>query len=968
MPFIIDEKREQALKRVVELPEVEEDVSFGDAFMAAYRQENIIGALSVKGKGLPDAVVENTDFNPFELVTEDELQDDLFMENAALADNTEELDALRKQYARETEDRQTLANAGATGFLANIAAGTLDPINFIPVGGAAYKTYKTGGSVLTGAAVTAGSATATTAVQETALHQAQLQRTFGESALNVSAATLLAGTLHLGGSGLRKIFSDNPSIEREINESLDPESAIKQGGNPAYTGEFRSAGAAAAIQDVKVKGKVAEKFVKYLGFDPLSRSLVSDAKSARILAAELAESPIDVDGYTGQAVESLIKIHDGKYVEGLQGHISEFKAYRKRIKDEGGKAMSRREFNERVASEIRNPGSDILEIKNSAKNWQDKLYNPLKDEAINAKLLPDDVDVATATNYLNRVWNKQKIAAKLPEFKATVSKWLMEKNPELDAYDAEEIALDIAGRIRGTPDGRLPYDYKMGENLSKGKGKQGLKGTFKSRSFTIDDSLVEEFLENDIEKLGARYLRSMAPDIELQKRFGDVNMEAQLKDVEAEYSELMEAAKSEKQRLKLEKQKDRAIADIAAMRDRIRGTFGEVDYDNPWVRIGRLSRDINYMRFMGGVVASSLPDISRTLMAEGFVNTFKNGLGPLVRNVKSFKVSAQEAKRAGVGVDTLMGGRAEVLADIADYSQGGTAFERAVRTGAEKFSKVNLMNQWTTAMKQLHAVTMQNTIIPKMMNGKFDKRLVRLGISEADQKNIGQQLKRYGKKVDGSWIASTKDWDNPHLVEMYQVAMRKESDRVIVMPGQEKPLFMSAELGKTIFQFRSFMFSATQRVLISGIQGQDANFIGGALSLVSIGAMAYVFKQWDADREISDDPRVWVTEGIDRSGLTGILMEANNTLEKISANSLGLRPLLGLGQPASRFASRSQAEAFLGPTFGSLLTTTLTVASSGASEREWTDADTRALRRLLPYQNLTFFRQLLDKVEESIGG
>jgi len=212
-------------------------------------------------------------------------------------------------------------------------------------------------------------------------------------------------------------------------------------------------------------------------------------------------------------------------------------------------------------------------------------------------------------------------------------------------------------------------------------------------------------------------------------------------------------------------------------------------------------------------------------------------------------------------------------------------------------------------------------------------------------------------------LSGAKNWDSAELEEIWGAALRKESDRVIVMPGQEKPLFMSTEMGKTIFQFRSFMFSATQRMLIAGMQGQESNFLGGALMLTSMGMMAYTFKQWDAGREISDDPKVLITEGIDRSGMLGMLMEINNTVEKISNNNYGLRPLLGVKTPGSRFASRNQTEALLGPTFGSFATTTLKVLSAGSQDREWKENDTRALRRLLPYQNLMLWRQGFDKLE-----
>ena len=180
---------------------------------------------------------------------------------------------------------------------------------------------------------------------------------------------------------------------------------------------------------------------------------------------------------------------------------------------------------------------------------------------------------------------------------------------------------------------------------------------------------------------------------------------------------------------------------------------------------------------------------------------------------------------------------------------------------------------------------------------------------------------------------------------------------------------MSEEMGKTLFQFRSFMVSSTQRMLIAGLQGQDANFTGGVVALTGLGMMSYAFKQWDAGREISDDPATLITEGIDRSGVLGVIMEANNTVEKVTRNNFGIRPMFGITQPSSRFASRSVVESLLGPTFGSLLDTTMRVAGSAAAEAGdeksgWTDADTRAMRRLLPYQNLFIFRQAIDKLEK----
>lgn len=968
MPLVEDKQQQVAFARSIGEPEQETTEDFSTLLGAALRTENTIGSFVSMNSGLPSTFVNDESFNPWDSMTEDEKLDTQFVDNATLADNAQELDAVRAQSFKEREDRKLLADNGANAFFAQMAAGVMDPINFIPVGGAAYKTYRTGSSILKGAAATATVASSTQAAVEMGLHHSQLERTYGESAMNVTGAMLLGGIIGAVPGAYRALTNADPDINFKVEDSMNPEPKLKKGENSIFTeAENKSAGAAAVDRDIQVQGKIARALTKALGFDPLSRTITSNLQETRNLAVQLAENPIAMENKSGtfvaDAVETAAKIKDGRYYEAVHGHMEAFKAYRK----EGG-VLKKKDFNVLVSKELRNPTSTDPHVIKSADEWRSKLYDPLKKEMIDTDLLPKDIDVKTAVNYLNRVWNKEKIRSNLDGFVNVVSTWLKEADGGKSGItNFNPLAREISSRITGTPDGRLPYDYKIAENSSKGSGKAALRGPLKARSFNIPDSLIDDFLDNDVELLGGRYLKSLAVDIELVKRFDDVNMTRQIKEVsEAWDVKIQEASKTNpKQARKLAKEKDSDIKNIAAMRDRMRGTFGDVDPDNFWVRSGRVARDLNYLRFMGGVVASSIPDVARIVMSNGIAKTFKSGLTPLIKNSKAFKLSASEAKRYGIGTDILLGGRSEVIADVADYSQGGTAFERGTRSLAASFGKINLMDRWTASVKQLHAVVAQTDMADMITKGKFDSRLQQLGISKGISEDIAVQLKKYGEKTDGVWIANTRKWDDQDLANLWGGALRKESDRVIVMPGQEKPLFMSTELGKTIFQFRSFMFSATQRMLISGLQNQDQHFMQGVMGITSLGMMAYAFKQWDAGRELSTDPAVWVTEGIDRSGVTGILMEMNNTVEKISANNFGMRPLLGISTPSSRFASRSQAEAFLGPTFGSLLTTVLKV-SGGASDGDLGDNDVRAIRRLMPYQNLLIFRQAIDKIEKEI--
>ena len=1007
MPFVEAQDDRILLNKLTNLAEApeDEDPSVLEIASALWRQENTIGSFVSQESGLPDGV-DDQSFNPYDYLSEGEKLDKKFVSHAALADTVDEIEAVRKQYARETADRETIQKGGAMSFLVGLGVvGIADPINLIPIGGAIAKTYKAGNSILDAAVVTGSVATASTAVTEAALHQSQLTRTYGESAVNLSAAALLGGVLGAGGKALAN--SLDASAIGGITDSMNVEPKVKTGDDSVLSPEYRatpeekSAGAAQRVADVEVSGKFAKALVKALGFDPLSRTITSDNPFTRIVANLLAENPVKMDGDIVTAVESRAKIHDGKYATALQNHLDIYRQYRK-----NGGRLRKRQFNEEVARAMRNDESAIPEAMQSANSWRTELYNPIKDDLVELGLLPEDVSVGTAVGYLNRRWNKGKVSANLPKFIDTTAKWLRDEDvrlrdeatkaeadiaeatgaertrlqeiidraerkeaKDLTDEDYQRIAEQIAQRIQGTPDGRLPYDWKIGEGSANNNlnGTVGLRGPLKSRTFQIPDNMVEEFLDNDIEDLGRYYLRNTATDMELVREFGDLDLTIQKKEILDWYTEKQRTAKTEKERIKLKNQADADIRDITAMRDRMRGVYAQPDPDNVWVRAGRVSRNLNYMRFMGGVVASSVPDVARIFMAEGIGKTFSKGLLPLARNINSFKVSSAEAKRYGVGVDALMGGRSQIISDVADYTQPNTAFERGIQYATDNFGRVNLMDYWTTGVKQLHAVTMQNSVIDGLLKGQVDKRLARLGIDAGNAQAMAAEMKKHATKVDGVWLSNARNWDSPELERLWGAAIRKESDRVIVVPGQEKPLFMSTELGKTIFQFRSFMFASTQRMTIAALQNQDHNALAGVLMLTSLGMMSYSFKQWDAKREIAEDPVELVIEGIDRSGTLGGIMEINNTLEKLSSNNFGMRPLLGVDIPAARFASRSMSENLLGPTFGSFLDTSLRVANAGLAEDGWNESDTRALRRLIPYQNLTFIRQAFDRIEEEVG-
>ena len=980
---------------------------------AYFRQENLVGSSISREEGLPDQYRFNPDYDPYDAFSEEEKEDEMFVMGAMYADNERELDAFRKQYARELKDKETISQGGGKGFFVGLPVMLADPVTFLSVGGLAYKTVKSGQSILKGGLALGATAGADATIQETVLQQQQVARTYGESALNITGSMLLGGVLGVPLTKMSQKYGVTEDMFKQVDDQFEHNQKIKDGINPTVNeptpkvGED-SVGAQRVYGDVQISGSLAKKLVKFTSFDPLSRTLSSINPITRQLAVQLAESPIMVDNFVGQSVESLAKTYTGMLAKSAKNNARLYRQYKKRT--DRKTRLSRVAFNEEVAKALRSGKSDIPEIKEAADYWNANLYTPIKDKLIDQRMLTEDVDVTTAVNYVNRIYDTNKIAANLPTFVSKVSKWLQNKDLELfeqaklaqtklekatgeeatklqelidkaefkagkefEPQDYDELARQIAQRIMGTPDGRLPYDWKIGE----GSQRQGnvksvnyaLRGPLKSRVFTIDDADIEEFLVNDIELLASRYIQQTSTDIELQRAFNSVDLTAEKKKIDDWYLEKMDDPKlTDKQRLDLDKKRQKDLSDITGMLERMRGVYS-LPSDSVWSRIGRSARDLNYLRFMGGVTISSLPDIMRVVMAEGFTKTMTRGLKPLIANTKAFNIAKEELQAYGIGVDAIGGvtGKSEIIADIANYTQGGTAIERGLRSAADKFGKINVLDYWTGGMKQLHAVTMQNRIFDDLEKGKYDKRLGRLGISKENADAMYQQVRKHGKKVDGVWITNAGNWDSPDLAQMYGAAMRKESDRVIVIPGQEKPLFMSNEMGQVIGQFRSFVFSSTQRVLIAGLQQQDHNTLGGAFSLISMGMFVYYIKQLERGQPLSDDPLAWVMEGIDRSGAAGILGEGNMMFEKISGNTLGMRPLLGIDAPSSKFVAHSMSQSILGPTFGSLLTDTFKALNSATSEGELSESDIRNIRRMLPYNNLSGFRKAVDALEERLG-
>ncbi len=770
---------------------------------------------------------------------------------------------------------------------------------------------------------------------------------------------------------------------------------------PGVTPDQSSVGAARVVSNgLEAEGlKSALGIEKALKFqDPVLRMLNSASVEARRAVQELAEIPMTLrknaqgiaTGVEGGAVETRTKAWMGDdyaferalgsaFVEYRLGRAQKFgdlarlnAADMLRRGDAG--PMTFAQFRERVARASRRGDVDPLgdaHVTKAAKAYRE-LDEKIKREAISVGLWKEEPDVGdTAVSHVTRVYDKERIKAQRPEFVRRVASWLVrqaEGPDNLPVPEAMDMAEQVTDKVLGTPDGRLPYDIDLEEmaRALKTKLRPTESGLFRERTLKIPDREIEEFLENDVAVIARRQIRSMAPDIELARTFGDVAGTLREKQIAEDFNRLIAGAKSETDRTALGRSKDAALRDFAAMRDILRGTYAMPDDPDAWtVRAARAARQLNAVRLLGGMTISAFSDVARPVMVHGLGRVFGDGIAPMVRNFGAFRAAGEELKLMGVGLDMVNNSRQGMIADIMDDYGRHTRFERGLQGLANANGLLTLMAPWNASMKQFSGVITMTRILEACeaaaagrIAPKELERLAAAGISRDTAEQIAAQFAKYGGDVDGVRIANTTAWDAPRsVVDAFKSAVIREVDKTVVTPGiGDRPLWMSSETGKLLGQFKSFGFASVQRTLISGLQDRDAAALSGAMLMVGLGMLSYAVKAKLAGRDVADadDYVTWLGEGLDRSGLIGWIMDAYNV------------PAQAWGAQTSRYASRSVVESLGGPTFGGGLDLASRVAVD-AGRGEFDQGTVHALRRLAPYQNLIGLSKAFDAAEQGFN-
>ena len=563
------------------------------------------------------------------------------------------------------------------------------------------------------------------------------------------------------------------------------------------------------------------------------------------------------------------------------------------------------------------------------------------------------------SSYAPRVYDFDKIVHNRIGFKHTIRNYLRkELNDEVkwnQIKDDIDMSLDETIRkITGSPHGYADFDLvpKIGH--------------LEARKIRVPSEVLDDFLVTDIRDVMDSYMRGVTPGLVYKQRFGETNISAKLEEIADEYDRLIEAAGPHTRKAKaLVKEQERVLKDLDGMAQIIAGTYARPDDPRGAFNvIGHRLRAWNFVTSLGSMTVSALPDIGQTIARIGF-KPFAKGLYITAMAPKAAGIARGEARKWAAGLDMKINSRAHALMMGEEAYSAGRKLDRTIDRGVRGFSKLTLMTHWNAGWKQFAASMLSDELLGKMGKGIDTEKIAAAGISKAMQKRIMKQFDAHGEKGVLK-IANTDRWTDREAATVFEGAMLKEADTAIVTPGAgDLPLAARTSVGKLAFQFKSFILTAQNRILYAGLQRHDADFFLGMTAMMGLGALSYGLYQYSRGEEVDTSLDAILSQSFARAGIVGYFGELNEIIYKATEGKASVGTALGLkgAQPVSTFMHGSVLERLMGPSWGKGEDVSKVIAA--LSTGEITESDLRSARRMVPMQNLFYFRRLANAIENS---
>jgi len=532
-----------------------------------------------------------------------------------------------------------------------------------------------------------------------------------------------------------------------------------------------------------------------------------------------------------------------------------------------------------------------------------------------------------------------------------------------------------------------------------------------SRKLNMTDKELEGYLIRDINYLFRQYSDRMHKRIEVARTFGDTQMKTKLWDMEVDM--LMNEGVGNLAYIK------ETMLTLKNSRDKVYNIYNTADPSSFFKsRLPHALRNWGSLAMMGKVYLSSLVDAGRIPMAHGWTNTMKvlNAKNPFsghsVEMNKALEANAYLADAFDVTMNDTSVQR--IISQQERVGSGTTVlgrfFDKIIGKPLDKlqapFYHANLLSGHTHLMKtwsghvSVHRFLEDSIKVAKGQATEFDiARLADFGISKQDARAIAK-LPIQKTKNGLHYLpkdAALKNVNGKYLTRKIRYATFSDVQRTIITPGiADKPNMMfgvirikNEELAKILdndlmkffgfektevggkinngflalpLQFFAWSFASNRKLILSGAGGREAALIKGGASMYALAMLGDYLKNPTYWGHKSTEEKMY--RALEMSGLMGLPGDMNFMLETISEGMtdtpMGIRPILGT---PSRFGEANLADAtgeFIGPAPGMIADLLYAF-----DENLPFDEKAATIRRLIPFNNLLWFKGIFNKIYDS---
>lgn len=498
----------------------------------------------------------------------------------------------------------------------------------------------------------------------------------------------------------------------------------------------------------------------------------------------------------------------------------------------------------------------------------------------------------------------------------------------------------------------------------------------------VEPGVFVDFIDMDAANMMKRYVHSVMGPIALADVFGDPTMKKQFKQIYDSYAAKMRGM-GDADQTQIRKERDRIFKDMLALRDLVAGTYDQYQtqmFPNA-MRISKALMSYNAMKYLGGVVFSSLADVVKPIFRWGLAKSL-TGLSDYSQIYRSQEFMALEKEVRETWGAAISAFNSERLSNLMDLQsiEGGTWIERGIGVLADQMGWVTGIDWWNANLKKLSMYVALKDVLEiaekiQIAGGDIAKADIRpefithlsaMGLGVDDLLKVAEQVAQHGERYEKLILPNVQKWTDKEMANRFSAAMVKEIDATISTPSVgDRPLWMHNFILQHAAQFKSFAMNTMRSVIVRGMQEHDSRAMQGILLSAMMGGAIYTLKNAEVGRENTDNPKEFLLNCIDRGGLMAYAMDIDSMANRLTRGTFSLQSLIG-GEGSTRFSAKSNWDILAGPTagtvddIGKLLSRTIPHAVGD----KMVQSDIAPIFRMIPYAKTPWLRWLMERWRE----